>query len=129
MAETFPSITENEWLLMKVVWEKGSCTAADFVNGMADVKSISAQTVRVMINRLVKKGVLEYEVDERNSTVYHYRARYTEEQCIQEKSKNFKDAFFSGDGGLMLATMVKQEKLSKQEVQELIDLLEQSKEE
>lgn len=123
----FPSITENEWHLLKIVWDKGSCTAADFVSGMEGVKDITARTIRVMINRLVKKGVLEYEVDEHNSTVHHYRARYTEEECIREKSENFKNAFFSGDGGLMLATMVRQEELSGKEVQELIDLLEQSR--
>lgn len=124
MKDTFPSITENEWLLMKVIWEKGSCTAADFVEGMKGVKDITARTIRVMISRLVKKGVLEYEVDEHNSTVHHYRAKYTEEECIQEKSRNFKNAFFSGNGNLMLATMVKQEELSDEEVQELIHLLE-----
>lgn len=127
MKDLFPSITENEWLLMKVVWEKGTCTAADFVEGLEGVKEISARTVRVMINRLVKKGVLEYEVDPRNSTVYHYHAKFTQEECIQEKSQNFKNAYFSGDGGLMLATMVKQEDLSKQDVQELISLLEKRK--
>lgn len=127
MEGKFPSITENEWLLMKILWQKGSCTAADFVNGMAGVKDITARTIRVMINRLVKKGVLEYEVDEHNSTVYHYRARFTEDECIREKSRKFRDAYFSGDGNLMLATMVKQEKLSEQEVQELIDLLEGQK--
>lgn len=124
MKKKFPSITENEWMLMKIIWEKGTCTAADFVQGLEGVKDISARTVRVMINRLVKKGVLEYEVDANNSTVYHYRARYTEEECVREKSINFKNAFFSGDGGLMLATMVKQEELSGEEIRELIDLLE-----
>ncbi len=127
MKDIFPSITENEWLLMKVVWEKGTCTAADFVEGLEGVKEISARTVRVMINRLVKKGVLDYEVDPRNSTVYHYHTKFTEEECIQEKSKNFKNAYFSGDGGLMLATMVKQEQLSERDVQELISLLEDRK--
>ncbi len=127
MSDTFPSITENEWLLMRIVWDRGSCTAADFVSGMASVKDITARTIRVMINRLVKKGVLEYEVDEHNSTVHHYRARFSEEECIREKSRNFKNAYFSGDGNLMLATMVKQEHLSEREVQELIDLLEQRK--
>ncbi len=124
MKKKFPSITENEWMLMKIIWERGTCTAADFVQGLEGVKDISARTVRVMINRLVKKGVLEYEVDANNSTVYHYRARYTEEECVREKSTNFKNAFFSGDGGLMLATMVKQEELSGEEIRELIDLLE-----
>lgn len=127
MKDIFPSITENEWLLMKVVWEKGTCTAADFVEGLEGVKDISARTVRVMINRLVKKGVLEFEVDPRNSTVHHYHAKYTQEECIQEKSQNFKNAYFSGDGSLMLATMVKQEDLSEQDVQELISLLERRK--
>lgn len=129
MSELFPSITENEWFLMKIVWEKGSCTAADFVNGMAGVRDITARTIRVMIKRMVKKGILEYEVDEHNSTVYHYRAKYTEEECIREKSRNFKNAFFSGNGNLMLATMVKQEELSDEEVQELIHLLETRNEE
>lgn len=127
MGDILPSISENEWILMKIVWEKGSCTATDFVEGMQGVRDITARTIRVMINRLVKKGVLDYEVDEHNSTVYHYRARYTQEECIREKSEGFKNAYFSGDGNLMLATMVKQENLSVEEVQELIDLLEDMK--
>lgn len=127
MGEGFPSITENEWLLMEIVWEKGSCTAADFVKGMDGVREITARTIRVMIKRMVKKGILEYEVDEHNSTVFHYRARYTKEECVREKSRSFKNAFFSGNGNLMLATMVKQEDLSDQEVKELIQLLEARK--
>ncbi len=128
MGYDIPSISENEWLLMKILWEKKSCTTADFVKGMSEVRDISPRTVRVMISRLVKKGLLEYEVDEKNSTVFHYHTRFTEEQCLQEKSEDFKEAYFEGNGGLMLATMVKQEDLSEAEVQQLIALLESRKE-
>ncbi|MDE7114341.1 MAG: BlaI/MecI/CopY family transcriptional regulator, partial [Acetatifactor sp.] len=59
MGEITPS--ENEWLVMEIIWKAGrSMTAAEVIKELKDSVCISDKTIRVMINRLVAKGVLEY---------------------------------------------------------------------
>ena len=70
MGEITPS--ENEWLIMEIIWKADrTMTAAEVIEELKGSVRISDKTIRVMINRLVSKGVLEYSIDERDARVYH----------------------------------------------------------
>ena len=65
MGEITPS--ENEWLVMEVLWaQEGSMTAAEIIGQLTGKTDVSQKTIRVMINRLLAKGMLTYTVDERD---------------------------------------------------------------
>ena len=71
MGEITPS--ENEWLIMEVIWkENKSITASEIIEKLKGILDVSQKTIRVMIGRLVAKGVLNYTVDKNDSRIYHY---------------------------------------------------------
>lgn len=124
MGETTPS--ENEWLIMEIVWKAGrSMTAAEIITALKDSVSISDKTIRVMINRLVSKGVLTYDVDEKDARVYHYQAARSREECLAVKSDRFVKNFFGGDATLAVAGFLRSAEMSKDQLKELRELVEE----
>ena len=69
--ETTPS--ETEWLVMEVIWGvEGDITASEIIKTLKGTLDVSARTIRVLINRLLAKGIIQYEIDEKDARVYHY---------------------------------------------------------
>ena len=53
--ETMPS--QSEWLVMEVLWAgDASMTAKEVIQKMQDTTSMSPRMVRVLLNRLCRKG-------------------------------------------------------------------------
>ncbi|MGE0758704.1 MAG: BlaI/MecI/CopY family transcriptional regulator, partial [Pirellulaceae bacterium] len=65
------SISDAEWQVMNVVWDGQPLTALDVVERLAE-RAWAPATIKTMLHRLVKKGVLTYEMD---GNRYVYRAR------------------------------------------------------
>lgn len=124
MGETTPS--ENEWLIMEIIWEaERKLTAAEIIEALKDRVSISDKTIRVMINRLVSKGVLRYTVDAKDARVYHYEAARSKEACLAVKSDRFVKNFFGGDTALAIASFLRSAKVSREQLEELRGLVEE----
>ena len=124
MGENTPS--ENEWLIMEIIWNAGrSMTASEIIQELKDSVSISDKTIRVMINRLVAKGVLAYTVDEKDARVYHYEAARSREECLAVKSDRFVKNFFGGDTSLAIANFLRSSDISREQLEGLKRLVEQ----
>ena len=66
--ETTPS--ETEWLIMEVIWDsEGDITASEIIRTLQGKLDVSARTIRVLINRLLAKGVIRHEVDRKDSII------------------------------------------------------------
>lgn len=126
MGETTPS--ENEWLIMEVLWKcETPLTAAEIIENLKGTMHVSSKTIRVLINRLLKKGIIDYYVDEHDSRVYHYFTVKTKETCLEEKSERFLNSYFSGNPLGMVAALVQNEKFSQEQIDEMIQILESGK--
>lgn len=126
--------SENEWLIMEALWknEGVSMTAAQIIRALEGVLEISPKTVRVMINRLVSKGMLGFTVDQQDSRVYHYYALQEREMCLAEKERRFINNYFGGKpflavAGFLQSTDISDEELEK--LQELVNSLRENKKE
>lgn len=124
MGEMTPS--ENEWLIMEVLWEHSeTMTAAEIIAALEGTVNLNKNTIRVMINRLLGKNIIGYQVDTRDSRVYHYYAIRSRQECLQLKSKRFVNNYFGGNASLAVANFLKSAKISKEQLSELKDLLEE----
>ncbi|MDE6636081.1 MAG: BlaI/MecI/CopY family transcriptional regulator, partial [Lachnospiraceae bacterium] len=66
-------ITPSEWQIMEVLWASGTpLTSSEVYKKMQGNVDMSQRMVRVLMNRLNRKHVLGYTVDEHDSRVYHY---------------------------------------------------------
>lgn len=127
MGENTPS--ENEWLIMEVVWqEKPPITASEIIKKLKGTLDISQKTIRVMIGRLVAKGVLDYKVDPDDSRIYHYFPIRSKEECLNLKSTRFVKNYFGGDATLAIASFLKSANITDKQLSELENLVESLKE-
>ncbi len=125
--ETTPS--ETEWLVMEVIWNSGGdITASEIIRTLKDSLNVSARTIRVLINRLLAKGVIRYEVDQKDSRVYHYYVVKSKEECLAEKQERFVRNYFGGNSTLAVASFIERANLSDEQFRELEQLVEKMKE-
>ena len=128
MKEMTPS--ETEWLVMEVIWNaEGDIIASEIIQNLKGTLDVTARTIRVLINRLLSKGVIGYKVDEKDSRVYHYYALKTKEECLSEKQNRFVRNYFGGNSTLAVASFIEKSRLSREQLSELEQLVEKLKDE
>lgn len=115
-----PKISESEQIVMKAIWEKSPITAVEIVNLLSESTDWNQRTIKTLINRLLKKGAIGFEVSGRE---YSYFPLIEEKAFVTAESQSFLQRVFGGAMKPMLATMVENEDLSKEEIEELKRLL------
>lgn len=120
--------SENEWLIMELFWQTNrSMTSAEVIKKLQNNKDISHKTVRVMINRLCQKNILDYTIDDKDARIYHYYPVKTKEECLKGKSYHFIESYFAGNGANAVATLIQTFPLTEEQIREIAEILEQSK--
>jgi BlaI family penicillinase repressor len=115
-----PQISDAEWEVMKLVWGRGPLVAADVVESLAAQNRWSPRTVKSLLNRLVKKGALGYQVVGRH---YVYRAQVTRDACVRRESSSFLSRVFNGSAAPALVHFLEHEDLSPEEIERLRRIL------
>lgn len=121
-----PRISQAEWDVMHVLWELEPSTAQEVHRALAGRKDWSARTVKTLLGRLVKKGVLGYEVD---GPRYVYHSLVSREACLREESRSILERLGGRSISPLLAHFVEQGELSREEIAELKELLERREDE
>ena len=119
MAE-FPRISEAEWQVMDVLWQRSPQTANDVVAALARSVEWEPATIKTMLNRLVKKGALKFKTEGKR---YLYAPAVTRDACVRTEGRSFLDRVFGGAAGPLIAHFVEDAKLSKDEIAELRRML------
>ncbi len=123
MEKNIPRISDAEWQVMKVLWKKSPLTAAEIIEKIIPETKWSRKTVHTLIRRLVQKKVLGVK----KYNPYMYFPLLEEKLCMKEETKTFLEKVYNGSLQLLMANFLKNEKLSKQEINELKELLDQNK--
>ncbi len=118
-----PRISEAEWEIMKVIWAKAPCSAAEVIEGLSrGDASWHPKTIKTFLTRLVSKQALAFRKEGR---AYLYHSVVTEKECVDAASESFLERVFGGSLKPMLAHFVERKKLSSKEIKELKQLLEE----
>ena len=115
------TISDAEWQVMNVIWEGQPLAAQEIVLALADEADWAPATIKTMLHRLVKKGVLTYEPQ---GNRYVYRSRVKQSDCVKQASRSFLERVFAGEPAPLLAHFLRSAKLSTDEVAQLRKLLE-----
>jgi len=78
MSKETLELHETEWVILKKVWELEPCAAPTVQEALAGEKGWAYTTVKTMMDRMVKKGLLKFE---RIRNLYLYRAAVTPAQA------------------------------------------------
>lgn len=113
-------LTEAEWAIIQVIWEKEPCTAPDVQELLEKSKKWTYSTVKTLMDRMVTKGLLKTEKI-RNLILYSSVITQTQARNC-EILKTVKRAF---DGAFtpMMQFLLDNNNLSQKQLDELEDLI------
>ncbi|OWA37641.1 transcriptional regulator [Saccharibacillus sp. O16] len=124
MERNVPHITDAEWEVMKVLWTDSPRTANEIVQVLEGTRDWNPKTVRTLIKRLTEKGAVSYEADGR---IYRYYPLVQEEECVKSETRSFLKRVYGGAMRPMLAHFIRDEQLSREDLDELRKLLDERK--
>ncbi len=120
-----PPITDAEWEVMNVLWESPPSTAIEVVDALRDRTNWHPKTVKTLLGRLVRKGVVQYN-EEGNRYVYF--AAIPRQRYVREESASFIERVFGGETTPALMHFVRNTRLTKDEIDDLRKLLDEKQE-
>jgi BlaI family transcriptional regulator, penicillinase repressor len=115
-----PAITEAEWKVMKLLWDKSPQPAYDIIQALAEKENWHANTVKTLLSRLTRKKALGTR---KYKNLFLYHPLVSQEACIQAESDNFLDRLFDGAVTPLLVHFARRKKLSRQDLQQLQRIL------
>jgi len=109
-------ISDSEFIVMEVLWHHHPLTAEMVVEATAAKNNWKGNTVRTMLNRLLKKGAISAERLERKN---YYTPALSREKVVGEKSENLLKQLFDGKLAPLVSHLSKEKQLSAEDVAEL----------
>lgn len=109
------TISEAESLVMQAIWDRGPLPTEDIVTAVRHAKW-GDSTVKTLLNRLLNKGALSAEKDNRR---YVYSAVLTREAWLASESHGFLERVFGGRVAPLVSYFSQQKKLAKDDIEEL----------
>ncbi len=113
------NIADAELPIMKVLWERGALTSPEIFSDMSGNKS----TLKTLLLRLVQKGAVK--ASELNGRNYLYTPVVTELEYINHSRQSFLKKVFDGSAQKMLLNFVREENISREDIERLLDLIEE----
>lgn len=113
-------VTNSEWYVMECLWEEESRTLMQIVPILKERVGWSKSTCATMVRRMAEKGLIGYK--ENGKTKYFFPKIKKEDVVVQE-TKDFLQRIYDGSVGMMMSALVRQNGLSKEDIQELQEIL------
>ena len=119
------NLSDGEWKIMNLLWEEPPQTIMNLTRALKGDKGWSKNTVITMLNRMEAKGAVRHEEGERAKLFYPAIDRTDE--ALQE-TRGFLERVYEGSVCLMVDAMASSKSLSKQEIEELYEILRKAEE-
>jgi BlaI family transcriptional regulator, penicillinase repressor len=117
------TLTPQELEIMKVVWQKGEATVRDVYEDLLERRKIAYTTVMTMMKVLETKGHLRKRQEER---AYVYKPTRPEAAVVRGMIREFVDRLFDGSAQPLVVHLLKDRRLTRQELDELSRLIDEA---
>lgn len=122
--EQYPKVSNAEWEVIKVLWEKSPQTSSEIIEAVTKENDWSPKTIHTLISRLVKKEALIVNKEDGH---YQYTPSVSKQALSKMETKSFVKKIYDGSVQLLLSNFIKDEYLSNEEIDELKKILDQKK--
>jgi len=124
MAAKEHELTQAEWEIIAAVWEHQPCAAPTVQEALEKKKGWSYSTVKTLMDRMVKKGLLKTE---RIRNLILYRSAVSRPQVQRSEIMRTLKRAFDGAMTPMMQFMLDNGKLTRSELEELEKMIQQKK--
>ncbi len=118
------TLSDGEWKLMNLLWDKNPLTIGDMVAALRDDTAWTKATVNIMLNRLAEKGAVRIDAAGPRKLFYPLFAR---NDAVQQEVRNTLSKIRTGGLGLLVSTMARESNLSDAEIDELYRILKEGR--
>ncbi len=115
-------LTEPEWTIMNVLWERHPAKARGVVERLPASVNWAYTTVKTMLDRLVEKKAVKKS---KQGKIAYYEPLLSRRQARRTALRSVLDQAFEGAFGPMMHFLAEDEDLSPRERQELGNILSQ----
>lgn len=119
-----PVLTEAELRLMDVLWTRGPSTVNEVLEALPKDLPLAYNTVLTTLRILEDKGYLSHEKDGR---AFVYAPTVEREKARQSALRMLLSRFFDNSAEQLVHNLLKNEKLSRGEMQRLKKMIEEAK--
>lgn len=120
MKNVLPKISDSEFEVMKIIWEIYPVRAKQINELLSTKKDWTEQTIKTLINRLLKKDAISFKKEGRT---YLYYPLINEKDYVNRESTSFLQKFYDGSLNAMFSYFIKDKDLSKNDIEELKKIL------
>lgn len=117
------SLTKAEEQVMLVLWKLGKGFLKDIIEQTPEPKPHS-NTIATLLKILVEKGYVEYTVQGRNNC---YQPRISKAEYGKKSANQLIKGYFEGSPSKLISQFVSDNKLSLQELEDLLQQIRSSK--
>lgn len=118
------TLSRSEWLVMEHLWLQPH-TLMELVAAMGKSVGWSKSTVATMVRRMEEKNLVRFEENGRTKTFYPTVSR---EEVAATEMNNLLQRAYRGSMGLMVSAMVQTNELTKEDIDELYEILKKAEE-
>ena len=115
-------LSESEWEIMKVFWDKGSLALRDVVHALEGHDGLAYDTVKTLMRRMVDK---EWLNTTRVGSCYLYSPAVERSKAVRQALREFSSRVLDGMLSPVVSYLSEQERLTDDDLKELKLLLEQ----
>jgi BlaI family transcriptional regulator, penicillinase repressor len=124
VSKKIPTISESEWEIMTVLWEKTPLTANEVISILQERTDWKPKTIRTLLDRLVKKNVVGVNKEKR---IYTFFPLYSQDECQHAEAESFVKRIYGGALKSMLVQFIQEDSLSEEDIKELRSMLDPNK--
>jgi len=109
--------------VLRVLWEVGPSTVRDVLNHLHDRgRNVAYTTVQTLLTRLEQKGCVR---SDKSDLAHVFRPRVTRNRVTRSRLKTLVDQLYDGAAGPLVLHLVRNERLTPEEIEELHRLIEE----
>jgi BlaI family penicillinase repressor len=123
MARTKPGLGARELAIMKIVWRLEDASVRDVYETLRKRRPVAYTTVMTMMSTLEGKGYLKKRADGRT---FRYRPARPEGRVITSLVREFVNRVFDGASRPLLAHLVSEGRLTREEREELKRIIDEA---
>ena len=126
MDEKLAKLTDPEFEIMKIVWDRGKATineVLDAVNSLNN-RNLKRTTIQVQMKRLEEKGWLTHHEEGRN---FIYQSTRDREEVSREITSDIKKRIFDGSYASLVKALFHGADISSEEIERIRKILDEHK--
>lgn len=114
------TLSDSEWKIMKLLWEKSPYTLGELTKRLEDATGWTRATIFVMLKRLIAKGAVRVNEEAR---VHEYYPTIKRTDVAPEETESFLNRVYDGSVGMLFTALTERKSLSNEDIAELRQIL------